>query len=1084
MTSTLIGREHPAAVLRGEVDRAVASHGGLVLVAGEAGIGKTTLVTEAMREARDRGALVLGGSCWDSASAPGYWPWTQVVRALRRAVDAREWAAAEAAAGGGLAVLLGESPGADADGFQVYDAVTSALVAVSQRRPVAVALDDLHWADAASVRLLEFVAQHTWFERLLLIGTYRDVEVEWDEHPLRSLLPSLAAKATVVTLTGLGRAEVGRLMHRTVGVQPDDALVAEVHRRTGGNPFFVEQAARLWHGGGTVNAIAPGVQDAVRRRLSLLPGAVARLLTSAAVLGREFDRGVLAAAMGEPVPRVERLLARAVAARLVVARDNGRFAFAHDLVRETLYGTLGDVEARRAHAAVVRAIDDAPALAGRVMPAELARHAHLAGDEIDATRAVEHLRAAARDARRRSAVEESIGHLRRALERAPAGHGRLRVLLSLELGRQLSHAGDEDAAWQVFERAVALSREVDDTALLARAALTLYPYEPPGPAQRLRDELLVEAHRRMVLDGAAPPVRRPLIQLAQELSAAVARQARGGDDETLVFSLWARHDALLGVGTAAERLALTEELFGLARRTGDMETAYLATSFRWVALLEQGDPRYLEYFHRFVTMARGADADIWHMGASADECVIGALHGRFAEAERHADALLTGETCGAGSGLAYMAFQFRWMIQLLQGRFEELEATHRALYERDHPYAELLEAVTAVQRGDTDLALRHLTAMQDREEPYPPVVASLWLRFQAQAAAASGDPRRCERARSALLPYAGLWAVALHGCEVSGPMDLWLGELDAAQGRWDDAVRRFTAARESADRLLARPWSVEARLRLAESLLARGAAGDAQAARGLLAEVTSEAADMDMRHIPARAARALSAVDAPERIAGRAAPAPAPSRARGSTAAPATATASTRTLESAVGGDGGVFRFDGAVWTLSFASRTVHMPDAKGLRDLHVLLGSPGTEIPAVRLANPAGGPVAEAALRGGGDPVLDEEAKARYRRRLLRLDEEIDRAAALGDDGRAAEFDRERAALLAELRAAAGPAGRDRRLGDQAERARKAVTARIRDTLRRLDRRHPELARHLRATVSTGLTCAYRPDSDVTWRL
>ena len=124
-------------------------------------------------------------------------------------------------------------------------------------------------------------------------------------------------------------------------------------------------------------------------------------------------------------------------------------------------------------------------------------------------------------------------------------------------------------------------------------------------------------------------------------------------------------------------------------------------------------------------------------------------------------------------------------------------------------------------------------------------------------------------------------------------------------------------------------------------------------------------------------------------------------------------------------------------------------------------------------------------AARGlGGDPVLDDEAKARYKRRLTDLDDEIDRAALRDDSGRADRLVRERDALLAELRAAAGLAGRTRRLGDEAERARKAVTARIRDTLRKLDDRHPDLAGHLRATVSTGATCIYSPAEPTTWAL
>lgn len=108
MTPALFGRDHPAGVLRSEIARATDSHGGLVLVTGEAGIGKSTLVTDAAHEARRRGALVVGGSCWDSDNTPGYWPWVQILRGLRRSATAAEWAAAQEASDGRLAVLLGD----------------------------------------------------------------------------------------------------------------------------------------------------------------------------------------------------------------------------------------------------------------------------------------------------------------------------------------------------------------------------------------------------------------------------------------------------------------------------------------------------------------------------------------------------------------------------------------------------------------------------------------------------------------------------------------------------------------------------------------------------------------------------------------------------------------------------------------------------------------------------------------------------------------------------------------------------------------------------------------------------------------
>ncbi|WP_158846070.1 ATP-binding protein [Saccharothrix deserti] len=989
----LIGRDHPAGVLRAEIDRATRSHGGLVLVAGEAGIGKTTLVTGAAEDARRQGALVLGGSCWDSDSAPGYWPWVQVIRALRRAVTPEEWAEVDR---GPLAVLLGEAPSEHTpESFPLYDAVTTALVAVSHDRPVVVVLEDLHWADPASLKLLEFAAQHTWFERVLLVGTYRDAE----DHPLRPLMTPLLSRAVTVALTGLAPAEVGELMSRTAGRKPASDLVAEVHLRTGGNPFFVEQTARLWHGGGPVTAIAPGVRDALHRRLSLLPRPVGDLLTTAAVLGREFQRKVLAATAALPVPAVDRLLDQAAQARLVLGLGGGRFSFAHDLVRETLYASLSDVDAR--HAAVVRALDGD--LADEVFPADLARHAHLAGDLLPADRAVDLIVAAARDASRRMAVEEAVGHYRRALERAQGD--RRRIAVALELGHELVHCGGPAEAQRTFAEAAALARELEDPGPFARVALAVYRF---ADVESAAADVLREAYARLI----GPPSDLPPEVLAREMSLHATEAARGGgDDDALASGLWSMHDTAAGIGNAEQRLALTDELITVSRRSGDHTAEHFATSFRWVALVELGDPRYLDQLHTFVALSERLGMSRFNFSAAIDQAIIATMQGRYAEA----DAFLAEATeMGAGTHTAFrmMYLHLRWALMLPQGLFDGLDQLATEIAASTHPCAGLPAGLTALERGDVATARRYLE-QPVQDDRVLPVFEPLWLRFHAQFALAAGDRELAARVRERLAPHRGKWLVSLYGCDISGPVDLWLGVVDLALGRCAEAVEELTAAQRSAELMRARPWAVRARRHLAEALHAQGSP-----AADLVASVARDAATSGLRP------------SADERPADE-------------------------------------FRRDDDVWALSYRGVTVRMPDSKGLRDLHVLLSAPGEPVAAVSLLAPE----AVASARLGGDPVLDDEAKARYRRRLARLDEEIDRAF---DDDRAAELDRERAALLEELRAAAGLAGRTRRLGDEAERARKAVTARIRDTLRKLDERHPDLAAHLRETVSTGATCVY----------
>ena len=405
MTSSLVGRERPLGVLVDAIDGAVAGRGRLVLLAGEAGIGKTSLLAAGARHAEDLGALVVAGGGWDGDGVPSLWPWVQVARALERSIPAQEWDRCRQSSGPGIALLpgVGAEPsttlGADDRGFLVFDAVASLLVSASRMRPVVIVLDDLHWADPASVRLLGYLARQISLEAITVLAAYRDDEVDAADHPLRALVHDLAAGGTTLRVRGLDRDAVARLLAREVG-EADDATVEEIHRRTGGNPFFVQQTAQLWGTTGSLQSLATSVRDTVDRRLARLPTRCVDALSTAALVGTEFEIALVSSALGLEPSGTADLLDTAERAGLIVALDANRRRFVHDLVRETLVASLAGDAAPR-HAAILRSLVDSDG----VFPARVAHHAYAALPEISAESVVAHLRRATDDAKARSSAD-------------------------------------------------------------------------------------------------------------------------------------------------------------------------------------------------------------------------------------------------------------------------------------------------------------------------------------------------------------------------------------------------------------------------------------------------------------------------------------------------------------------------------------------------------------------------------------------------------------------------------------------------------------------------------------------------------
>ena len=1050
-TAGPVGRDDVLAELRRVVDEAVAGRGHLLLLAGEAGIGKTTMLTAAADYAESRGARVAWGWGWPGEGAPGYWPWIQVMRTLGLDIP---WPAQES----GQAVR--DAPASER--FRLFDEVTSLLLAESRIQPLLLLLDDLQWADQPSQLLLDFLARRLPAGAVAVVGSYRDTEPAPGPAP-GPALAALAARTTVLPLTGLGPDAVGDLVADVVGEQRAAEVAAGVHRRTGGNPFFVQQVSWLLRSG--QEGIPPGVHEAMELRFAGLPGAAAAALRTAAVIGQRFSADLVALVSGSPSGppsgTVAEALAAAVRARVVSRDGTGTYRFAHDLFREYAYDQLPGAERAGLHRRIGQALEASRAAGGEVALAELARHFVLA-DPVSA-QAWEYSVAAAEEAAARLAYEEAVRHWEHAAAAADA-RAADRTGALLELADARRRAGQGQAAGQAYLRAAGLARNAQDPAALARAALGLHAigtrtWWPPDQVvallcealdafgsksgtEPLRLHVMASLSRALAWHGLDLPRARTLA------AEAVAAARAGGDPTTLAACLLAQHHAVWAPGTAPERLRIAADVVEVAGRAADDEILLEARLLAATDRLELADPAFRAELDEFLRLAATSRQPRFRYAALVRRATLALLAGRLEEASQLiGQAEILGEECGE-PGVRDVRYDQGWDLLTAQGRLGELAGTLPEMFpDPESVQARGSRAQVLIAAGARDEAAEVVAPLLDRGPEVMPANHQrlIGLAYAAEVTAALGIVPAAERIYLALEPFADQAVVSGVTVTFKGAVAHHLGVLAAALGRTAAAASHLEQAVATHDRLGAVTWSLRSQYELARVRLDQP--GRREAAVSALAEV-------------ARKARALG-------LAQLARDAEAAGFAAGQV--PVTE---------------GVFARDGAMWTLSYGGVTARMRDAKGLSDLAVLLAAPGRQVPAADLIAAAGaGQSGLADLRMGADEVLDATARRQIRARLASLGEDIAEAESWNDPERAARARTERDALLRELTAAAGPAGQPRLLGDQSERARKAVTARIRDIIGRLEPVHPALASHLRESVTTGTRCSYSPPTPVTWR-
>jgi DNA-binding CsgD family transcriptional regulator/RecA/RadA recombinase len=431
-----VGRDAELDEVVSALDHAIGGDGGLLLVAGEPGIGKTRLVEELAGLASAQGALVAWGRVDDIDGAPPYWPWIQLLETILADVDRDLVIKALGTNAGAIAAILASVaryvPDAPAPApldpaaarFRLHEAVSDVLRRIGAHRPLVLLLDDLHWADASSLELTRFLGRRLGGCHVLLAATYRTVDAGASEL-FDDVLGSLARHPTLrrVSLQGLSEADVGRLMTQAIGLRPRSAAIAAVHERTEGNPFYAGELVRLLESEGLLRGGAPrsagvpvGVRDVLRRRLARLPSQTNELLAVGSVLGRELDLVVLAASVGLTEAAVADAIEPALSAGVITDAGGSaaRLRFSHALVRDTIYGELSALRRATLHARVGDALERRHGSAG-VHLAELASHFFHAAPVLGPERGLAYLLQAAEAAEAALSHEQAEADLRRAL---------------------------------------------------------------------------------------------------------------------------------------------------------------------------------------------------------------------------------------------------------------------------------------------------------------------------------------------------------------------------------------------------------------------------------------------------------------------------------------------------------------------------------------------------------------------------------------------------------------------------------------------------------------------------------------------
>ena len=891
-TRPIVGRLLESEDLVSLLDDATAGMGGLATLSGEAGIGKTTLARQLSTLAEQRGIPAVWGVGASAEAARPYWHWIQLVRAIAARREGPEVFKALGPVGAWLHTIvpdleLGLPPGgtepspvgAEEGRFHLYDALLRLLELAAERSGLVVVLDDLHFADEASLLALSYISRAVADKRILIVCTHRDLELE-ESRREAAPFSELVRPTLGIVLKGLPAADVRRMIESRRDLPPPDALVRRIHQLTGGNPLFVSELLSLIEAEQDVDDSAlaagamplpAGVRDAITARLAMLSAEGQEMLGVASVIGQQFRAGTLAAAAGKPAVELLELLDEAVRLRLVrpTTQYADGYGFHHGLIQATLYDAIPRGRRLALHDAVARALEQDPAVVAGEGLAEIAHHYLEAAPAHDAQRAIDYAQRAGNRAMATFAYDQAVGMYRGALGVTGLTESQRGELLQ-SLGEAQMRVGDTEAARQTLLRAADAARVRDDPVAFAHAALSCAIWGLTNGTDEQLVGLAQEAAARLErvdepglmarVEGflAAAIYWTDEVERRERLAEDALRLARGEEQrrrdresgQTLGYVLGRYLLARWGPQSAIRDVEISDEVVELAQRLGDAELELLIRNWRITVLMELG---------RFAAV----DQEIARVEQMAGELrqpramVFLPLHyalragtmGRFDEAEglNSHSSEIGRELRGSTSDLAGSAQLL--MLRLLQGRLPELEQPLRALA-ASRPemvgYACALAALLsqAGRPAEAQAELERLTASGLDGFPKD-CTHMLMLALVGDVAAELGDAARARQIYDWLSPYSGRWVVSA-GASALWPVDRSLGALATAAGSIDVALDHIASARAQSERAGALPSATLAMLDEARALVARGRPEDRDQIRRLTRQVLEQAQQIGM----------------------------------------------------------------------------------------------------------------------------------------------------------------------------------------------------------------------------------------------